>query len=117
MTIDDYEFCCADDSNLSFIATETDVVTKEPVKRLVSHFPPGKGFLPLLLKVASKEFQGQIPRDERRKLEMFAIFLDKATELDPSKRLTPEAAMKDKFIETAKQQITMQYNAHRSKMR
>eukprot|EP00892_Ulva_mutabilis_P012676 jgi/Ulvmu1/9781/UM056_0021.1 len=105
----------SDDSNLSFIATETDVVTKEPVKRLVSHFPPGKGFLSLLLKVASKEFQGNIPREERRKLEMFATFLDKATELDPSKRLTPEAAMKEKFIETAKQQITMQYNAHKSK--
>lgn len=105
----------ADDSSLSFVASETDVVSKEPVKRLVSHFPPGKGFLSLLLRVSSKEFQGNIPRDERRKLEMFATFLDKATELDPAKRLTPEAAMKDKFIETAKQQITMQYNAHRSK--
>jgi DNA-binding phage protein len=84
---------------------ETDVVTKEPVKRLVSNVVKKKSLLQQLMRVTAKEFGGSIPKDELRKVENLAIFLERATALEPASRLTPEEAMQTKFIMSVKQSI------------
>lgn len=96
---------CAGDANLSFISVETDVVTKEPVKRLVNNVVKKKSLLQLLMRVTAKEFGGNIPKDELRKVENLATFLERATALEPASRLTPEEAMQSKFIMSVKQSI------------
>jgi hypothetical protein len=104
---DDLTFV-ADDLSLSFISMETDVVTKEPVKRLIPNVTKKKSFQQLLNRVTAKEFGGAIPREELRKVENLAAFLERATALDPATRPTPSEAMQMKFIVTAKQQIAAQ---------
>jgi hypothetical protein len=104
---------CADDASLSFICKETDVVTGEPVRRLISNPTKRKTFLQLLTRVAAKEHKGSIPREELRKVEALAHFLDHATALDPAVRLTVAEAMQTKFILGAKQQIASQQAALR----
>jgi hypothetical protein len=95
---------------------ETDVVTKEPVKRLVSNVVKKKPLLQLLMRVTAKEFGGNIPKDELRKVEHLGSFLERATTLDPASRLTPEEAMQTKFIMSVKQQIANAHGVHRSKV-
>lgn len=87
---------------------ETDVVTKEPVKRLVNNSVKKKSLLQLLMRVTAKEFGGNIPKDELRKVENLATFLDKATALEPASRLTPEDAMQMKFIVNVKHSMVSQ---------
>ena len=92
---------------------ETDVVTKEPVKRLVSNVVKKKTMLQLLMRVTAKEFGGSIPKDELRKVENLAIFLERATALEPASRLTPEEAMQTKFIMSVKQSIASSQAANK----
>lgn len=81
------------------------MVTKQPVKRLVSNVVKKKTLLQLLMRVTAKEFSGNIPKDELRKVENLATFLDRATALEPASRLTPEEAMQTKFIMSVKTSI------------
>lgn len=106
-------YCFADDAHMSFISSETDVVSGELVNRLVSNPAKRRTFLQLLTRVASKEHNGQIPREELRKVEALATFVDRATALDPSARLTVDEAMQTKFILGAKAQIAAQQAAAR----
>lgn len=110
-----HEFTCAGDASLSFISVETDVVTKEPVKRLVHNIVKKKTLLQLLMRVTAKEFGGKMPKEELRKVENLANFLERATALDPASRLTPEEAMQTKFIMSVKQQIASTQSVHRVK--
>jgi hypothetical protein len=106
-------YCVADDAHMSFISSETDVVSGAPVNRLISNPAKRRTFLQLLTRVASKEHNGQIPREELRKVEALAVFLDRATALDPAARLTVDEAMQTKFILGAKAQIAAQQAAAR----
>lgn len=85
----------------------------EPVRRLVSNPAKRHTMLQLLTRVAAKEHKGNIPRDELRKVEALAVFLERATALDPAARLTVAEAMQTKFILGAKQQIAAQQSAYR----
>lgn len=105
----------ADDSSLSFISKEKDVVSGEPVRRLVAAPAKRRSVLQLLTRVAAKEHPEGIPRDELRKVEALAAFLERATALDPGARLTVAEAMQMKFIVTAKQQIAAQQQAAQRK--
>jgi serine/threonine protein kinase len=98
---------------VSFISQETDVVTKEPVKRLISNPMKRKSLLQLLTHVAAKDHPRGIPREELRKVEGLAAFLERATALDPATRLTVAEAMQMKFIVPIKQQIAAQQSALR----
>ena len=104
---------CAGDAHLSFISVETDVVSKEPVKRLVSNVVKKRSMLQLLMRVTAKEFGGTIPKDELRKVENLASFLDRATALEPASRLTPEEAMQTKFIMSVKSSIASSHCANK----
>lgn len=101
----------ADDSSLSFISKEKDVVSGEPVRRLVATPAKRRSILQLLTRVAAKEHPDGIPRDELRKVESLAAFLERATALDPASRLTVAEAMQMKFIVMAKTQIAAQQAA------
>lgn len=98
---------------MSFISVETDVVSKEPVKRLVGNVVKKKSILQLLMRVTAKEFGGSIPKDELRKVENLANFLDRATALEPASRLTPEEAMQTKFIMSVKNSIASSHSANK----
>ena len=89
------------------------MVTGEPVRRLIQNPAKRKTFLQLLTRVSAKEHKGNIPRDELRKVEALAHFLDRATAIEPASRMTVAEAMQTKFIVSAKQQIASQQSAHR----
>jgi serine/threonine protein kinase len=89
------------------------VVTKEPVKRLISNPVKRKSMLQLLTHVAAKDHPHGIPREELRKVEALSAFLERATALDPATRLTVPEAMQMKFIVSVKQQIAAQQSALR----
>ena len=89
----------------------------QPVRKLVSNPTKRKSVLQLLTRIAAKEHHGSIPRDELRKVENFAVFLERATTIDPASRLTVAEAMQTKFIATAKQQIAAQHSSQRKPTR
>ena len=90
----------AEDSSLSFMCMETDVVTGEPVKRLIANPEKKRTFLQLLTRAVAKEHKGQkIPKEEMRRVEMLADFLEKCTTMDPAARMTPADAIQHRFIQ------------------
>lgn len=94
---------------MSFMAMEIDVVSGQPVKRLIANPQKQKTFLQLLTRAAAKEHKGQrVPKDELRKVEMLADFLERCTTLDPSARATPTEAIQHRFIQSVMTAATQQ---------
>jgi serine/threonine protein kinase len=86
-----------------------DVVSGQPVKRLVANPQKQKTFLQLLTRAAAKEHKGhKVPKEELRKVEMLADFLEKCTALDPAARLTPAEAIQHRFIQSVITTATQQ---------
>jgi len=89
-----------DDAALTFMSVEVDVVSGEPVKRLVPAPERKRTLLQLLTRAVAKEHKGErVPKEEMRRVEMLADLLERCTTLDPAARITPSEAIQHRFIQ------------------